>query len=238
MTRNRRLAATIVSIMLVAAACSGEDTAAPTVAPSPPTMPAEIEPSTTDLPATIVTPTTVPPSEPPPTDPPTTTAMPTTEPPDPAVEAEATLRRAAIRARKAYLYAVKNYDAPDALDRLATGIVRGGPSWDVTLGNMRQLRRNGWRIRPNPEARETVAVEAIELGGGPPYRRAAVTVCEVGTSIVYEPGGSPDGSDTIVNDLIVARRAREDYVMQEGEWKKRTGAQLGEWTGETSCPAA
>lgn len=237
MTRNRRLATTIVSIML-AVACSSDDTAAPTVASSPPPTPAETGPSTTNPPATTVAPTTAPPPEPPPTVPPSTTSPPTTRPPDPRAEAEAALRRAPIRARKAYLYAVKNYTAADALDRLAATTVPNGPSWNATLESLSELRRNGWKVRPNPAARETVTVESIDLGDGPPYREAMVTVCNVGTSVVYEPGGSPDGSDVIVNDEIVARRNRTAYVVEDGRWKLKTGYSLGEWNGETECPPA
>ncbi len=237
MTRNRRLATAIVGVVLLAA-CSSDDTAAPTVAPSPPPTPAETGPSTTNPPATTVAPTAAPPPEPPPTVPPTTTSPPTTRPPDPRAEAEAALRRAPIQNRKAYLYAVKNYTAADALDRLAATTVRGGPSWELALDNVRELRRNGWKVRSNPAARETVAVESIDLGDGPPYGEAMVTVCNVGTSVVYEPGGSPDGSDVIVNDEIVARRSRSTFVVNDGKWKLETGYSLGEWNGETECPPA
>lgn len=173
-----------------------------------------------------------------------TTQSPATEPRaidppvDPATLAQAALREAPIRDRKAYLYAVRNYDAPDALDRLAAAVVRDGPSWRAALLNMNALRENGWRVRPNSEALETVAVESVDLGAGPPYTEGVVIACEVGTSIVFEPGGAPDGSDTIVNDLIVARRDRSTYVVEDGVWKLKTGTNLGEWTGATACPPA
>ena len=109
----------------------------------------------------------------------------------------------------------------------------------LTLENIETLRSNGWRTRENPAVPSILTVEGdVELLDGPPATRAEVTVCEIGAGIVYEPAGAPDGSDAIVNDEIVARRARTTLVLEDGTWKVFGGESLGEWNGAATCPAA
>jgi hypothetical protein len=144
---------------------------------------------------------------------------------------------AAVRSRQDYLYAVRNYDRPNALRRLARTTVRDSPSWDLTLQNMETLRSNGWRSRENPDVPSTTTVEGVRLLDGPPATRAEVTECTIDSGVVYEPGGAPDGSDTIVNDEIIARRNRVAMVLEDGSWKVFEGENIGTWNGATTCPA-
>jgi len=122
--------------------------------------------------------------------------------------------------------------------RLEATTVAGSPSLEVTLRNLDTLRTNGWRARPNPDVPDTYTIESeVDLLDGPPATRAEVTVCEVGAGVVYEPGAAPDGSDTVVNDEIVARRNRVTLVLEDTTWKVSDGSDLDTWRGVTECPA-
>jgi hypothetical protein len=145
---------------------------------------------------------------------------------------------AAVQSRQDYVYALVNFDAPDALTVLARTTATNSPSWALTLGNIEQLRGKGWRARQDPKTPSTTTVEGdVKLLDGPPATRAEVTVCTIDSGIVYEPGGAPDGSDAIVSDTITARRNRLTMVLQDGAWKLFEGSGLGSWDGATSCPA-
>ena len=140
-----------------------------------------------------------------------------------------------MQSRQDYLYAVRNYDAPDALDVLSHSVVRDSPSWVLTTRNMETLRSHGWRSRENPEAPSTLTVEGeVTLLDA---TRAEATVCTIDSGVVFEPGAAPDGSDTIVNDQITAVRDRITMVLDGGVWKLYEGTGLGSWIGATSCPA-
>ena len=144
-----------------------------------------------------------------------------------------------MQSRQDYLYAIFNLDAPDAMTVLANTTAPSSPSWTLTLANIEQLRSKGWRARPDPTVPSTTTVEGeVKLLDGPPATKAEITVCTIDSGIVYEPGGAPDGSDTIVSDKITARRTRVTMVLQDGGWKLYEGTVLGSWDGATSCPAS
>ena len=167
---------------------------------------------------------------------PTTTQAPTTTI-DEITATKAAVAAAAVEARQNYLYAVKNYDAPDALEVLARTTARDSPSWALTLSNIDTLRGNGWLVRDDPRAASVTVVESdVELLDGPPATRAQVTVCTISSGIVYLPGGAPDGSDVIINDEIVSNRNRVTMVLEDGLWKLYEGTGLGSWEA-TACPA-
>lgn len=178
------------------------------------------------------------------TDPPTTSAstsstLATTTTVDQAAVAKAAIAAAVVQGRQDYLYAIFNFDAPDALTVLANTTAPDSPSWALTVGNMDQLRSKGWRARPDPTVPSTTTVEGdVQLLDGPPATKAEVTVCTIDSGVVYEPGAAPDGSDTIVNDSITARRTRVTMVLEDGRWKAYEGIVLGSWDEATSCPAA
>jgi hypothetical protein len=152
---------------------------------------------------------------------------------------KAAVAAAAVQSREDYLYAVQNYDAPDALTVLARTTAADSPAFQRGVDNIENLRSNGWRVKPNPDVPSALTVESdVTLLDGPPATRAELTVCEIGAGIVYEPGTGPDGADTIVNDEINARRSRVTMVLEDGAWKIQSGQELGNWNGQASCPAA
>jgi hypothetical protein len=232
-TRIQLAAAFLLTLLAPLGGCTGDDNGAG-ASSSPPratpetssssTTPAPAS-STTELPATTSSTTTSP------------TAPPTTV--DPITASKAAVVAAVAQSRQVYNYVVANYDAPDALDVLATTAVRDGPSWNVAVQNMATLRSNGWLVRPNPEIPDTSTVEGdVQLLDGPPATRAQATVCTISAGIVYKPGAAPDGSDVIINDEVVARRELVTMVLQDGAWKLEQGTNVGTWKGQATCPAA
>jgi hypothetical protein len=146
---------------------------------------------------------------------------------------------AIVQSRQDYIYAVTNYDAPDALEVLARTTVLNSPSYKRGVENMETLRSNGWKIRLNTDVSDSLTVEGdVTLLDGPPATKAEVTVCGIDTLIVYEPNSGPNGEDAIINDAIQARRNRSLLVLEDGVWKLRSGENLGTWDGVTSCPVA
>lgn len=198
-------------------------------------------PSTVDSATTESTSTSAParPTTDPPSTPATTSStLATTTTVDQVAAARAAIASAVEQGRQDYLYAIFNFDAPDALTVLANTTAPDSPSWALTVANIDQLRSKGWRARPDPTVPSTTTVEGdVQVLDGPPATRAEVTVCTIDSGIVYEPAGAPDGSETIVSDSITARRTRVSMVFQDGQWKAYEGIVLGSWDGATSCPA-
>jgi hypothetical protein len=152
---------------------------------------------------------------------------------------KAAVASAIARSRQDYIYAVGNYDAPDALEVLRRTWSEGGPSWDLVLRTMQSMQSNGYRLRPNGSVPDASMVEGeVKLLDGPPATRAEVQVCTVSSDIVFKPGAAPDGSDVTINDAVVSRRTRVTLVFQDGAWKAYEGTILGTWDGQSSCPAA
>jgi hypothetical protein len=220
----RLLIVGLLALMLAGSACNGEDSAnTSTVSPSTVSVSTSGEPSTT---STLSTPS-----------PTTGTTQATTTTIDKIAATKQAIAAAAVQSRQDYLYAVQNYDAPDALTVLGRTAAANSPALQLGVDNMNNLRSHGWKVRPNPTIPSSLTVESdVDLLDGPPATRAQLTVCEIGSGIIYEPNAAPDGSDTIVNDEINARRSRVTMVLEGGSWKVYSGEELGTWNGEATCP--
>jgi hypothetical protein len=225
--RGWRAVALLLAATGVVTACSGSGASSPTTPTTSPTSSlstATTEPSTTTTESTAARTTHGP-----------TTVAPTTTI-DRVAATKAAVAAAVVQSRQDYLYAVKNYDAPDALKVLARTTARNSPSWTLTVSNMEKLRSNGWLVRPDPVVKSVTKVEGqVELLDGPPSTRAQVVVCTISSGIVYKPAAGPGGADVIVNDDVVARRNRISMVLEGGAWKVFKGVELGSWGGATSC---
>ena len=146
-------------------------------------------------------------------------------------------RSAVPKSREGYIYAVSNYDAPDALDVLAQSTVRDGPSWALTVAEHGDCcgPTDGGHAR-TPTIPEIATVEGeVQLLDGPPATSRGDGLHDQRRR-VYEPGGAPDGSDTVSTTRSSARRDRITFVLQDGAWKLETGTSLGVWRGVASVP--
>jgi hypothetical protein len=220
------LAASVMALTLSANACSGDDNTTTSTAP---TTSASVSTSGDPPPTTTSTTVTTTPSA-------TSSGAPTTV--DQIAATKQAVSAAAVQSRQDYLYAVRNYDAADALDVLARTTAKDGPSWALGIKNMETLRTHGWRSRENPSVPSVLSVESdVQLLDGPPATKAELTVCTIDSGVVYEPGAAPDGSDTIVNDEVTAIRDHITMVFDGGAWKLYQGTNVGSWSGATSCPA-
>lgn len=234
MNTSRHLAALAIAATLSVAACSsGSDSegapdtsAAPTQVETIPAI-AETDPSTT----TSTTTSTAPASTSATTASAVTATSESLETTTPS-DVEAEIEAAAIESREAYLYAVYNVDAPDALDRLLTSTTDGGASQERGLELYNNVVENGWRARPNPEVPNSTTIEQVSIIDD---TTAEVTSCTVDAGVVFSPGANPDGSDQIVNDDIVAYRNLLEIVFVEGVWLVDMGVRVDTWEGATEC---
>jgi hypothetical protein len=206
------------ALAAVLAGCAGKDGGAAggtaAAAPSPPVTSAAPTRTAAPGPSTTMAPTT--------------TAVTV----DPVEQSKQAVAAAVVEANAAYLYAVYNVGAPDALDRLIASTTENGPLRAQGLARYQELVDNGWRARPNPVIPDLLTPERIELIDAV---TAEVVVCEIDSGVVYEPGALPDGSDAIVNDTVTARRTRAVMKLVDGVWQIDSGKNIGSWEAAV-CP--
>ena len=230
--QTHRYAGLALTALLALAACSSSDDAATTTTEAPSPTSTAVTTVTTEPEAASTTESTTT------TEATTTTVADTTTSVAPSTTAESSpaeeaVMAAAIESREAYLYAVYNVEAPDALDRLLASTTEGGASQEIGLENYQTIVDNGWVARPNPDVPDTITVESpVEFIDD---TTAELTVCVVGAGVVLAPGAADDGSDIIVNDEIEAALNRITVVQVDGKWKLQTGTNLTLVKGEATC---
>ena len=155
----RAVTGVVATSLLIAAGCTDDPDAAESSAQS-------TVDSTASAPASSAVPTS-PASEPSPTSVTTSTELATTTTVDQIAATKADVVAAVASARSNYLYAVRNYDAPDALTVLASTTVVDSPSYRQATQNIDTLRAHGWRSRENPSVPSVSTVEGeVELLDG------------------------------------------------------------------------
>jgi hypothetical protein len=216
----RVLGALLAAASMLVVSCGGDDdTPVPTSTANPSTSTSASTTTSSTVPATSVD----------------TTAAPTTTV-DEIAATKAAVADAAVQGRLDYLYAVQNYDAPDAVAVLSSHLAAGSPALQLGLDNLETLRSNGWRVRPNPDVPSVLTVQSeVSLLDGPPATRAELTVCTVSAGVIYEPGSGPNGEDTIVNDEINSSLDRITMVFEDGAWRLVSGQNVGDFKGASSC---
>lgn len=216
-----------VAAALAFAACSGSsDANETTTSPSDSSSTTEPTTATTSSVDQATTTTGAPPE--------TTTAS-TAEPTTSVDPIETAVVDGLIASRDAYLYAVYNLDAADAIDRLNSTHAAGSPSLALALDNVQTLVDNGWLARPNPDVPDTVTIESdvTMLDDA----TAELTACVVGAGEVYAPGAGDGGADLLVNGEIEAALNRVTMVLEDGRWKVQSGTNISTEAG-TACVAA
>ena len=228
-----RLGAMATAIVILVA-CAGSDssdeatenstsTAPPATDVAATTTIPEPNPTTTSTSSTTTT-TTVEAST-------STEAPPTST--EPAAPTEELVTAGLIESREAYLYAVYNLDAPDAIERLNATHAAGSPSLDLALDNVQILADNGWLARPNPDVPDTITIESdVTMTDA---TSAEVTACVVGAGEVYAPA-TGENAEVIVNGEIEAALDRVTMVLEDGRWKLQEGTNLTTGSGTECLP--
>jgi hypothetical protein len=153
----------------------------------------------------------------------------------PLTPEEAEVVEALYEARTLAIESLMDPDAPDLEERLDARYARGGQQREAVEANLAYVRENGFRVRTNAEMPWVLTVESVSFIQDP-YPRADVQVCYLDTSVLYEPGGAPDGSDAVVNEDFGAIRIRYSLVTEDGSWQLYHGQNISEMSlGATTC---
>jgi hypothetical protein len=62
-------------------------------------------------------------------------------------------------------------------------------------------------------------------------------MCRIGSSILIEIAGNPDGSDRVINDEVNAYHERSDLILVDGRWLESDGERIKKFEGVASCDA-
>lgn len=231
--KRSTLITSIVAGAILASCSGGESDVADSTAPT------TVE-STTPVPT--VAPTSTSTSTPPPTTTPatstTTTGAPastaaSTTPATSAPTTEEAVVAGLDASQEAFFYAIYNLDATDGLERVRATTT--GESLERGLAIYEEIVGNGWRARPNPDVPDrSIVVEPVNMIDS---STAELTICQVGSAVVYAPGANADGSDLIVNDEIGVRLMRATMVLEGGVWKLSSGTTTEDLEGPEACDA-
>lgn len=139
-------------------------------------------------------------------------------------------------ARVLAVEALMDPDAPGLEARLDATYARSGQARGVLENIMQELRDRHLRVYLNAETPWSMTVESLTFYIEP-YPNVDVQVCWVDPSILYEPGGAPDGSDVIIDDDVVATRAIYTLVPEDGRWQLWNAQRIAEAEhGVAECP--
>jgi hypothetical protein len=213
---GRRGSALVVATVCLLAACSsGEGDVAET------TSVTRTVASSIDVPATTNVPTT--------SESPTTTIDPAAAL---AAEVEADFREADRLGREASM------DPFDAAKEQTALEWRLGVIAENFAAKLADWRERNYALRENPDVPASITVEvpaALVLEGADV---AEMQICEVDSWIVVEAGAGPNGTDSIVNDEVVASRATVLLRKVDGVWRYEGGSVVEEWEGRDACAPA
>ena len=225
--RTRAYAATTLSVVLVTAACGGENNADPpaTSAAVPNTTPSTILPPTTD-PA----PTTTDPA-------PTTT--PTVPTPPTAIELseEEQAKQAVIEAaeRTWRLYNEAILDPTNDAKFAAVQAAMSGEALAIATQIIESYRTNDQRAVSSTIVPASIDIDPDSIQLSASNDVATLEFCRVGSNVLVQTAGNADGADLVLDDTINAYSERETYELQSGVWVNTDGEVLRKIDGATSC---
>jgi hypothetical protein len=194
-----------------------------------------------DPPATsAAVPNTPPPTVLPPTTsaPPNTAPTTTTPPPSPsATTDEAATRQAVIAATQeawvAFNDAVVNPTSDEAFQSLGQHFA------GEVLIRSRQIvetyRAESKRELPSDVVATRVDVRTDSVQVDSSSGTAVLEVCRVGSNVLVETGGNPDGSDRVLDDTINAHLERNQLVLENGTWYVTEDTALESFAGAVEC---
>lgn len=206
----RAYAAMTVASLLAGAACGGAETAEP---PATSAAVANTTPSTILPPGTTQPTTTAPPSTPT-----TVPAPPTTSP----LSEEDQAKQAVIEAAKNawHLFNEAKLDPTNDVKVRAAFAAYTGSARTRVEGIIAEYRSSHWRSLTSQSAPAHVDVYTDSVDIDLASNSATVELCNLGSNVMVESGGNPDGSDRMLDDSITAYWTRESYVLTDGGWMK------------------
>lgn len=102
---------------------------------------------------------------------------------------------------------------------------------------IRNYRDSNRRSIPSDIAPANVVVYAdsthVDLTSG----TATIELCNLGSNVMVEVGGEPDGSDRVLDDSVTAYDTLETYTLVDGEWLNSDGQVLRAHEGSLTCDA-
>jgi hypothetical protein len=249
-TTHTTAAALFTAAVVLVSACNSDNDKAPpttTVDIAPPTTPAPTTPAPTTPAPTTAPPTatspvattqpptsvpvaTIPPTAPPATSPPT--APPSTLDPEDQAMAEA-VERDWREAMRLFREAQMNPTDATALERVLAHVTA---EWtDRTRRFIARLAESNLRILAEPQLDPTLTVESGPVPVPFTSDEVAIVGCEIDPWVLVEVGTGPGGTDTVVNQTVIAYRHEVRLRFEGGIWKIVQVNLIEKWEDTSRC---
>ncbi len=204
----------LVGVLVVLAACSGDDAGADTTTPTTSTAATTTTTSTSTSTSTTSTSTTTTTS---------TTAAPTTT--TTSVEDVKAQIAADLMAARQRLRELQFHPTLDGLEeKMATIAVPGSEYYEEEISFIKDLVRLGDVVRFGDPPVDSIVVEEVEFQGSEPLSAATVTICDAqNLARVTPPENSPVGEEIVaVEAQLLAVRYAVDVVRTEFGWVRNS----------------
>ncbi len=231
---------TVVPVAIVAVfavmgvGCSGGDDAAPSSSAASVSTTIAVSSAPTSTIASTVAPTTLPT-----TSPPTTTSGTDATTSSTTIPTKQQAKRDVIAAARAAWQSLNDLRLDPTNDALleALALTRTGASLESAIDIIATYRADDLRAVTNDEfpayfqpIRDSVIIDG-------PAGTASLEYCRLGSNLLVEVGGNPDGTDLVLDESISAYRERSDLVLTETGWLESGGVVLQQFEGATRCDA-
>ena len=111
-----------------------------------------------------------------------------------------------------------------------------GVELENLIAAIETLQQQGYEVRVPEDpslAREYVVAVDLDSSGA----EATVEWCQVDASVLYQPGGGPDGEDLVVSEGVGSLLSRSVVRLDDdGMWRSYESVSLQEWEGPDGCP--
>jgi hypothetical protein len=188
-------------------------------------------PPTTETPTTTVE--TPPTSQAPTTQPPATTSPAPTAPTDDLEQAKQEVIAAAERTWS--LFEEATYDPTDDEKFRAAQAAMTGDALATTTQIIEGYREHGRRAVRSDVAPAFISIDPNSVQLGEDGHSATVEFCRLGSDVLVQTSGNPDGSDRVIDDTINAYLERESYVLVNGAWLNSDASVLEKYEGSITC---